>query len=210
MTPLTAMRGYIETLGMSELSLDEPTRERYLAIVTEETHRLEAIIGDLLDLARLEGGGTTMRHEPVDVGAVFDRVAARHEREMQSRRIRLERHVGPGAERVPGDQDRLEQALQNLAANALRHTPDGGEMTLAAFAEGDRVRISVRDTGPGIAPEHLPLIFDRFYKVDAARKASGGSGLGLSIVRAIIERHGGIVSARNEGGAVFEIVLPAA
>jgi signal transduction histidine kinase len=210
MTPLTAMRGYIETLGMSELQLDGATRERYLAIVTEETHRLERIIGDLLDLARLEGGGTTMRREPVDTAAVFERVAARHERELQARRIRLVRTVGAGAERVAGDQDRLEQALQNLAANALRHTPDGGDVTLAAAADGGGVRITVRDSGAGIAPEHLPLIFDRFYKGDAARKASGGSGLGLSIVKAIIERHGGTITARNDGGAVFDIVLPAA
>ena len=106
---------------------------------------------------------------------------------------------------------RLEQALQNLAANALRHAPDGGAIHLSA-RRGDKgeVHIVVRDTGPGIAPEHLPLIFDRFYKVDASRKASGGSGLGLSIVKAIVERHGGSISAANhpEGGAMFEIVLP--
>ena len=210
MTPLTAMRGYIETLGMPELSLDGTTRERYLAIVTEETHRLERIIGDLLDLARLEGGGTAIKREPVDVATIFERVAARHERELHARHIRLERRVAAGAEQVPGDQDRLEQALQNLAANALRHTPDGGAVALTAVADDGRVRITVRDSGPGIAPAHLPLIFDRFYKIDTARKASGGSGLGLSIVKAIIERHGGLITARNEGGAVFDIVLPRA
>ena len=93
MTPLTAMRGYIETLGMSELQLDSPTRERYMRIVTEETHRLERIIGDLLDLARLEGGGTSMRRERVDVNAIFTRVAARHERELRERGVRLVPHV---------------------------------------------------------------------------------------------------------------------
>jgi signal transduction histidine kinase len=208
MTPLTAMRGYIETLAMSELSLEPTTRERYLRIVAEETHRLERIIGDLLDLARLEGGGTTIRREPVDVAAVFDRVAARHEREVRDRNIRLLVSVGAGAERLGADPDRLEQALQNLAANALRHTPDGGGVLLEASALPDSVRLVVRDSGPGIAAEHLPLIFDRFYKVDASRRASGGSGLGLSIVKAIVERHGGTITARNDGGAVFEIVLP--
>jgi two-component system sensor histidine kinase BaeS len=212
MTPLTAMRGYIETLAMSELQLDESTRERYLAIVTEETHRLERIIGDLLDLARLEGGGTAMRREPVAVATLFDRVATRHERELSARNITLTQAVAVGAEQVTGDPDRLEQALQNLAANALRHTPDGGTVALGAARDDGRrpaaILISVRDSGPGIAPEHLPLIFDRFYKVDAARKASGGSGLGLSIVKAIVERHGGTISARNQGGALFEIVLP--
>jgi len=208
MTPLTAMRGYLETLGMSELEIDATTRERYLQIVSEETLRLERIVGDLLDLARLEGGGGSMRQERVDVAAVFDRVAARHERELRQRNVRLEFQVGSGAEQVIGDADRLEQALQNLAANALRHTPDGGQITLTSRSDTDAVRLTVHDSGPGIPQEHLPLIFERFYKADAARKAAGGSGLGLSIVKAIVERHGGTITARNDGGAVFEIVLP--
>jgi len=208
MTPLTAMRGYVETLGMSEVRLDAPTRERYLEIVMEETHRLERIIGDLLDLARLEGGGSTLSQERVDVAALFSRVAARHERELRERRIQMHRSVDPAASEVVGDGDRLEQALQNLAANALRHTPEGGEIVLGSAPAHDGICLTVRDTGSGIPPEHLPLIFDRFYKVDASRKASGGSGLGLSIVKAIIERHGGRISARNDGGAVFEIWLP--
>jgi two-component system sensor histidine kinase BaeS len=208
MTPLTAMRGYLETLSMSELEIDGPTRDRYLQIVSEETHRLERIVGDLLDLARLEGGGTAFRHERVDVASLFDRVAARHERELHQQGVQLESHVGPLAEQIVGDPDRLEQALQNLAANALRHTPDGGRITLSSAHETDGIRLTVRDTGPGIPPEHLPLIFDRFYKADAARKAAGGSGLGLSIVKTIVERHGGTITARNDGGAIFEIVLP--
>jgi signal transduction histidine kinase len=135
-------------------------------------------------------------------------VAARHERELRERGVRLVRHVEPGAEHVTGDSDRLEQALQNLAANALRHTPEGGEIRLASSVVPDGSVLSVRDTGPGIPDEHLPLIFERFYKVDAARKAAGGSGLGLSIVKAIVERHGGRITARNDIGAVFEILLP--
>jgi signal transduction histidine kinase len=202
------MRGYIETLGMPELRLDAPTRERYMRIVTEETHRLERIIGDLLDLARLEGGGPSFRRERVDVDAIFTRVAARHERELRERGVHLVHHVNPGAEYVMGDGDRLEQALQNLAANALRHTPAGGEIHLTSSIGRDGSVLTVRDTGAGIPDEHLPLIFDRFYKVDAARKAAGGSGLGLSIVKAIVERHGGSITARNDSGAVFEIVLP--
>jgi signal transduction histidine kinase len=212
MTPLTAMRGYVETLSMPELQIEKATAQRYLAIVTEETHRLERIIGDLLDLARLEGGGGTLRREPVDVDWLFERVAARHERELRERGVTLAQHVGSGAAQVIGDPDRLEQALQNLAANALRHVDDGGRIGLEADVVEHRVRLRVRDSGPGIAPEHLPLIFDRFYKIDAARKASGGSGLGLSIVKAIVERHGGTIRAYNDpnaGGAVFEIVLPA-
>jgi two-component system phosphate regulon sensor histidine kinase PhoR len=207
MTPLTAMRGYLETLAMAELKLDPPTRERYLRIVDEETRRLEHIIGDLLDLARLEGSSAPLRREYVDTAALFERVAERHGRELADRHIVLEQRIDPSAARLAGDPDRLEQALQNLAANALRHTPDGGTVTLSAVRQSDRIVLTVRDTGPGIPREHLPLIFDRFYKADAAR-ATAGSGLGLSIVKAIVERHGGTISVRNDEGAVFEIVLP--
>ena len=151
MTPLTAMRGYLETLAMSELQLDAPTRERYLGIVEQETRRLEHIVGDLLDLARLEGGGSALRREFVDVGALFERVAARHERELTERDVDLASRVDPAA-RVVGDPDRLEQALQNLAANALRHTPDGGKITLSAEPADQRVRLTVRDTGRASRP----------------------------------------------------------
>jgi len=208
MTPLTAMRGYVETLSMPELNLDQPTRDRYLHIIDDETHRLEHIVGDLLDLARLEGGGTAMRFEYVAVNALFERVHARHERELTARHITLVGNIGRGAETLRGDPDRLEQALQNLAANALRHTPNGGEIAMSSDLVGDAVRLRVRDSGPGIDPAHLPLIFDRFYKADAARRAAGGSGLGLSIVKAIVERHGGSITAHNEAGAVFDILIP--
>jgi signal transduction histidine kinase len=144
----------------------------------------------------------------VEIAALFDRVAARHERELRQRNVRLEFTVNPGAEDVIGDPDRLEQALQNLAANALRHTPDSGQITLTSDPDPAGIRLTVRDNGPGIPAEHLPLIFERFYKADAARKAAGGSGLGLSIVKAIVERHAGTITARNDNGAVFEIVIP--
>lgn len=209
MTPLTAIRGYVETLPMAETQFDAAMRERYLRIALDETHRLETIIGDLLDLARLEGGPGTLQRQTVTVPALFGRVAARHERDARARGITWSHEVGPGADTLTADPDRLEQALQNLAANALRHTPDGGQVTLKATADAGGVAITVRDTGPGIAPEHLPLIFERFYKADAARRAAGGSGLGLSIVKAIVERHGGTITARNDSGAVFELVLPA-
>lgn len=208
MTPLTAMRGYIETLAMHEVSLDSDTRTRYLGIVEDETHRLERIVGDLLDVAKLESGGITLRREQVRVQTLFDRVRARHEREAAARQVQIIASVGPGADTIKGDPDRLEQALQNLAANALRHTPDGGQVRLSSARQDGYVVLALRDTGAGIPHEHLPHIFDRFYKADSSRRAASGSGLGLSIVKAIAERHGGSISARNEGGAVFEIRLP--
>ena len=213
MTPLSGIRGYVETLGMPELALDEATRRRYLGIVDEETHKLEAIIGDLLDLARLEGGGETLEREPVLIDDLFRRVADRHQPLLRERGISLTAASAPGTPLAYGDPDRLEQALQNVAANAIRHTPDGGRVTLNAEPDGDRVRITIADTGPGIPPEHLPHVFDRFYKADASRagtRVPSGSGLGLSIVRAIVLRHGGEVRASNtpEGGASFTFLLP--
>jgi signal transduction histidine kinase len=210
-TPVTAMRGYLETLTMPEVSLDEATRARYLSIIGDETARLERMIGDLLDLARLEGGGGGWSVEPVPVAALFDRVTARHERSCAQAGVRLETSIEPGAEAVAGDRSRLEQALQNLAANAMRYAPEGTAIQLTARPVGDGVAITVQDDGPGIAPEHLPHIFDRFYKVDASRSgAAAGSGLGLSIVKAIVERHGGRISVESRPGrTAFEMVLPA-
>ena len=215
MTPLSAIRGYVETLGMADLPIDQDTRKRYLDIVEQETHKLEAIIGDLLDLARLEGGGDRLRAEPVAVSDLFKRIADRHEPSLRDRNLSLETEIAKDTPQIRGDANRLEQALQNLAANAIRHTPEGGIVRLSAAPADGGVRITVRDTGPGIPAEHLPRVFDRFYKVDAARAGTAvpsGSGLGLSIVRAIIERHGGTVSASNasDGGARFELHLPSA
>ena len=213
MTPLAAIRGYVETMSMSDVKLDDGTRQRYLGIVADETERLEHIIGDLLDLARVEGGGGSWKREPVSVAALFERVLHRHEPLLKRRGVTLAAHVAPDVAEIVGDPNRLEQALQNLAANAVRHTPEGGRVTLTAVRVDAGTRLAVQDTGPGIPPEHLPHIFDRFYKVDVSRTGTiipSGSGLGLSIVQAIVQRHGGTISASNAlfGGARFEIVLP--
>ena len=212
-TPLAAIRGYAETLSMPEVPLDEDTRRRYLEIVGDETVKLERIVGDLLDLARLESGGLTLTCSAVPIAQLFRGVADRHERDMLEKQVTLETSVAADVEEIWCDPARLEQALQNLVANALRHTPEGGQVSLAAERAADGVRLVVRDTGQGIPVEHLPRIFDRFYKIDASRTdpySKSGSGLGLSIVKAIVERHGGTVSAANvpAGGAEFTITLP--
>jgi len=210
-TPVTAMRGYLETLTMPELTLDEATRGRYLTIISDETNRLERLIGELLDLARLEGGGGSLQTAPVPVADLFDRVAARHERALQSAGVTLQTAVESAAREVTGDRDRLEQALQNLAANAIRYAPRGSVLRLSSRAVAGAIVISVEDAGAdGIAAEHLPHVFDRFYKADASRAGVNvGSGLGLSIVKAIVERHGGSISVTSRPGrTVFEIVLP--
>jgi signal transduction histidine kinase len=215
MTPLAAIRGYVETLSMPEVTLDDETRGRYLDVAKEETYKLERIIGDLLDLARLEGGGDTLECDTVLVDDLFRRVGDRHRPMLADRGVTLQATTEAGTPLIWGDADRLEQALQNVAANAIRHTPEGGTVTLRAERSDEFVRISVSDSGSGITPEHLPHIFDRFYKADASRAGTSvrsGSGLGLSIVRAIVHRHGGAVSACNrpDGGAIFTLLLPAA
>jgi signal transduction histidine kinase len=211
MTPLTAMRGYLETLSMSGVVLDDETRARYLSIIGDESRRMEHIVRDLLDLARLEAARDSVDKQDVPVEDLFGRVVARHEREASAKNVALTTSVAPGAEIVAGDPMRLEQALQNLAANALRHTPSGGRVGLGAELHEHEMVIVVRDTGAGIAPEHLPHVFDRFYKVDPARAGeTAGSGLGLSIVKAIIERHGGTIAVRSTlgQGTEFTIRLP--
>jgi signal transduction histidine kinase len=222
-TPVTAMRGYLETLRMPEFDLDEATRSRYLGIVGDETARLERIIRDLVDLARLEGGGGELVIERVPVTQLFARVTARHERACREADISITSVIEPGAEIVTGDRDRLEQALQNLAANAMRYAPCGTaiELRSCVHREADAfgpeqagVSITVTDEGPGITPDHLPHVFDRFYKAESSRAQSaaegfaGGSGLGLSIVKAIVERHGGRISVSSRRGrTVFELTL---
>jgi two-component system OmpR family sensor kinase len=209
-TPITAMRGYLETLSMPELALDDSTRTRYLAIISDESNRLERLIGDLLDLARLEGGGGTLRIEEVPVAHLFDRVIARHERSCQDAGVTLAASIDPRADTVSGDRDRLEQAMQNLAANAIRYAPRGTSVRLASRQAETGVALAVTDEGPGIAADHLPHVFDRFYKADASRAGSpAGSGLGLSIVKAIVERHGGRLSVVSRPGrTVFEMIVP--
>jgi two-component system OmpR family sensor kinase len=213
MTPLSAIRGYVETLGMADLRIDDETRARYLGVVSDEASRLEHIIGDLLDLARFEGGGGTLRMEEVAVSALLERVRSRHAPVVVDKQIDLVTEQAAEVGTIVGDQNRLEQALQNLVANAVRHTPPGGTVAVRAARVGGEVVLTVEDTGPGIPTEHLMRVFDRFYKVDESRTSTAmpsGSGLGLSIVQAIVLRHGGSVGASNRpgGGAHFEIRLP--
>src|SRR5688572_3853256 len=210
MTPLTAIRGYAETLGLPQFLPASKEGQRAVKVIQEEGERIERLVGDLLDLARFEAGGISLAQENVDIDEIFERVSERHARTAQDKRVEIV--VDPHEEdiRIVADPHRLEQAVQNLAANALRHTAPGGVVRLGATREAGRVTITVTDNGVGIPPEHLPHVFDRFYKADKSRSQAGGSGLGLSIVKAIIERHGGSVAVRSRQGVetVFEIVLP--
>jgi len=208
-TPLTAIRGYAETLALPRFAPTTKEGRSAVTVIQEEVERIERVVEDLLDLARYEAGAFELAIEPVPTADLFARIDARHGPAAREGSIRLERRIEAGGEQVWGDPLRLEQALQNLVANALRHTPAGGAVTIRAARRDQRTVLQVRDTGSGIPPEHLPHIFERFYKTDASRSQQG-SGLGLSIVRAIAERHGGRVSAESTPGVetVFEIDLP--
>jgi two-component system sensor histidine kinase BaeS len=209
-TPLTAMRGYLETLRMTDLTLDEMTRERYFRTLEHETVRLDRIVEDLLDLARLENGVGPLNTRMFAVERVFQHVMLRHERETRIRGVEVDVSVGVEADQVVADPDRIEQVVENLFANALRYTPFGGRVELRADSEGDAIVLSVVDSGLGIAADHVPFVFDRFYKADPSRQRNApGSGLGLSIAKAIVERHRGSIGVTSvPGRTAFTIVLP--
>ena len=208
MTPLTAIRGYAETLGLPQFLPASKEGQRAVKVIHEEGERIERLVKDLLDLARFEAGGISLSLDNVDVDEIFERVSERHAQAAHEKEVTIDIEPRDDDIRLVGDPHRLEQAVQNLASNALRHTPPGGRIRLGASRDGAMVKLAVIDSGVGIPVQHLPHVFDRFYKADQSRSQSG-SGLGLSIVKAIVERHGGAVSVRSRPGeTVFEIVLP--
>jgi len=209
MTPLTAIRGYAETLGLPQFAPPAGEGARAVKVIQEEGERIERLVGDLLDLARFEAGGMSLAQESVDVDEVFDRVTERHAKAAHDKQVTMTIEPHDEDLRLVGDAMRIEQAIQNLAANALKHTPPGGAVRLGARRQDGRVVLSVSDNGIGIPAEHLPHVFDRFYKADRSRSQSG-SGLGLSIVKAIVERHGGSVAVRSTPNVEtrFEVMLP--
>jgi signal transduction histidine kinase len=220
MTPLTAIRGYAETLGLPQFIPPSKEGQRAVKVIHEEGERIERLVKDLLDLARFEAGGMSLALDNVDVDEIFERVSERHAQAAQDKGVTIVVEPHEDDIRLVGDPHRLEQAVQNLASNALRHTPPGGAIRLGASRDNGKVKLTVADNGVGIPPQHLPHVFDRFYKADQSRSQPGrrslgeggaGSGLGLSIVKAIVDRHGGAVSVRSEQGAgtVFTILLPA-
>jgi signal transduction histidine kinase len=211
MTPLTVVLGHLETLSMDEVNLDKSQRLHQVEIATREARRLERLIGDLLNAARLEGGVTPLEIDNVDLRALFGAVTSRHEQECRLKEISVSTSVAPDLATVRADPFRIEQVAENLLINAIRHTPKGGAIELHATSGTDHVLLQVKDSGEGIHPDHLPYVFDRFYKVSSADEiASPGSGLGLSIVKAIVQRHGGRVGAVSElgRGTTVSVELP--
>ena len=201
-TPLSIMRGRLEGLLDGVYPRDDVT----VAQLVEETKLLERLVEDLRTLAHAEGGTLRLQREATDLGVLIGEVARTFQPSAMARRIALDHHHIGDLPLVEVDPLRIREVLVNLVANALRYTPDGGTVTIGARVDGLRLRLTVEDTGRGIAADELPHVFDRFAKgID-----SHGSGLGLTIARNLVVAHGGEIVARNraDGGAAFEVALP--
>jgi two-component system phosphate regulon sensor histidine kinase PhoR len=207
-TPMTSIKGFAETL-LAGAMREEATCRRFLEIIDKETDRLVKLTEDLLDLSQLESKRVSLDLEQVRVAdVVFDTVARM--RPLAGSRD-LELRAGQGDATVLADRDRLAQVLTNLLDNAIKFTPDEGRIAVGWRALDGEVEVTVSDDGPGIAPDDLPHIFERFYKADPARASEpGGSGLGLAITRHIVEAHGGRIRVASAPGAgtLFAFTLP--
>jgi two-component system phosphate regulon sensor histidine kinase PhoR len=211
-TPVTAIRGWAETLR--DAGDDPAERERFAEIIIRQADRLAQLVDDLLTLSSVESGGYRLRPEPLAAGDLLRGAVETFEPRAREAGIELTAAAATDLT-VLGDRRLLDQAIANLVDNALRHTDRGGAVELRVEAvEGGRVRIAVRDDGCGIAPADLERVFERFFRVDRARRRNGGggAGLGLALVKHVAALHGGRVEARSRPGrgSEFGLVLPAA
>lgn len=207
-TPLATVESYVEAIADGVLAADE---ENWSAI-RAETARLNRLVDDLQRVSRAEAHQLDLHPQPVAPGALVRDAVKAAGPAYAAKGVALEGDVERELPTIEVDPERLAEVLANLLANALRHTPPGGTVTASARRESGLIEIAVTDDGEGIAPEHLDRVFERFYRVDPARaRASGGTGIGLAIVRAIVQAHDGTVTAVSDGagrGATFTIRLP--
>jgi two-component system OmpR family sensor kinase/two-component system sensor histidine kinase BaeS len=208
-TPIAIQRAHLEALQDGVY----PLTPENLQPVLDQTELLTRLVEDLRTLALADAGELRLEAAPVDLPALVRRVLERFRPEAESRSITLQLYTtnAETLRRLPADGGRIEQVLNNLFSNALRHTPDGGEVSASLAAAGDWAEVRIRDSGAGIAAEDLPRLFERFFRADASRsRAAGGTGLGLAIARQIALAHGGDLLAGNhpEGGAEFTLRLP--
>jgi two-component system phosphate regulon sensor histidine kinase PhoR len=208
-TPITVIAGFAETL--LTLDLDESARREYLGSILKQSQTMQRLVDDLLMLSSLESGADELEEEQVDLHGLLEALLD------EARALSRERHqLGlalDGPRRVLAAPGELESAIRNLLTNAIRYTPDGGRISISWRVQENEGRISVRDTGIGIAPEHLSRLTERFYRVDRGRsRASGGTGLGLAIVKRIMHRHQGRLEFESAPGrgSTFTLCLPAA
>ena len=206
-SPLTNIRCQLETM---QDGLAAPSPE-IIASIHEEAMLLNRLIEDLQDLALAEAGQLRLQREVVALGAVIDQAVNALRHQAISKRLTLNVDLQPGLAPVTADSERVGQVLRNLLANAITHTPSEGRIEIRARSIGADVEVTVTDTGPGIAPEHLPFVFERFYRADDSRaRSTGGAGLGLAIVKQLVEAQGGRVWVKGEPGkgSCFGVVFP--
>jgi two-component system phosphate regulon sensor histidine kinase PhoR len=207
-TPLTAIRGYAEAL------LDEPpdpeSTKRFLEIIFRHTTRMERLVKDLLRLARLDARQEALEISTCDMRQIFNAVVADVAPTIEVKHQRISIEVPAEAPSVSADPAKLHDIVRNLVENAVNYSPDGAAVRLSTTQRDGAFTITVADSGPGIPPEDVSRVFERFYRVDKSRARPGGTGLGLAIVKHLVELHGGKATAANriEGGAVFTVTLP--
>ena len=209
-TPLSSIKGYMEGLIDGVLPAGAATFQQ----VYREADRLQRLVYDLQELSQVEAGAFDLNLQPTSVMDLVKAVMARLDRQFEDKGVALEIDVPSNLPPVQVDGDRIGQVLLNLVGNALQYTPAGGEVCLRARREGGMVRLAVEDSGIGIAPEHLPRVFERFYRVDRSRsRVGGGSGIGLTIARHLVEAHAGQIGVTSDGlgqGSTFSLTLPVA
>jgi signal transduction histidine kinase len=206
-TPLSIILGYTEALSDGKLH----GKPAIYDAMYGEAQLLNHLVDDLRTLSLADAGELTLNRSLIPAGECIERTAASHAELAAQRGIRLEVQITPDLPLIHADRERVAQVLTNLVSNALRYTPDGGVITLSAATEDNRVLLRVADTGPGIASEHLPHVFQRFYRADASRPANGESGLGLAIAKSLVEAQGGTIGVESVPGqgATFTVALPA-
>jgi signal transduction histidine kinase len=202
-TPLTVIAGYVESMRDGVL---QPTEKRY-EVIYSEIERLQSLVDDLRMLSQADAGELRLNPQNVAPGALLKHAAELFQHHAERQGVQLAVDIQPGLPEMRADEARMMQVLDNLMSNALRYTPEGGQITLSAQANaGGGVELAVADTGSGIDPEQLALIFERFHRADTSRHTdTGESGLGLAIVRALVEAHGGSVWAESQPGAGTKI-----
>ena len=199
-TPLTAIQGFAETLLGGALD-DKANRKRFVEIIREHARRLARLTDDLLKLSRIEAGRLDLESRPVSVAGLVNGCVETARLNAESRGLRIAVELPEGLPPVRGDAVQLDEVLQNLIDNALQYTPSGGRIDVTAYSNGHEVIFTVADTGIGIPESDLERIFERFYRVDAARsREAGGTGLGLSIARHIVDAHGGRIWVESAVG----------
>ena len=206
-TPLTVLRSATDVLNQHR---DEPlsANAELFDDVREDIGRLQRLTADLLTLARSDRGQLELAVAPLDAGDLVSEVVRRLGPLARDRGVELASEASADDLTVEADPDRLQQVLVILADNALKHTPAGGRVTVAVRRLDGRVAVEVADTGSGIAPEHLPRVFERFYRADGARgRASGGTGLGLAIARSLVEAHGGEIKIASTVGVGTRVTV---